>query len=52
MQFDFERRHHVELDSLTGAVVRRGRQLNVPTPGFDALHAVLKVRALSFDGLR
>jgi len=51
MQFDFERRHRVELDSLTGAVVRRGRELHVPTPGFDALYAVLKVRALAFNGL-
>ena len=49
--FDYERKNRVELDYLTGTVVRRGRSLGVPTPGFDALYAVLKVRALAFGGL-
>jgi 2-dehydropantoate 2-reductase len=45
MQFDFERQKRVELEQLTGSVVRRGQALNVPTPGFTTLYAVLKVRA-------
>ncbi len=49
--FDYERRNRVELEYLTGAVVRRGQALGVPTPGFDVLYAVLKVRALAFGGL-
>jgi 2-dehydropantoate 2-reductase len=52
MQRDFERRHRVELEQITGTVVRLGRALGVATPSFDALYPVLKVRALSFDGLR
>ncbi|HEY8743139.1 MAG TPA: 2-dehydropantoate 2-reductase, partial [Chloroflexota bacterium] len=51
MLHDFERRRRVELDLLTGTVVRRGTTLGVPTPGFDALYAVLKVRANTFGGL-
>lgn len=49
--FDYERENRVELEYLTGTVVRRGRALGVPTPGFDVLYAVLKVRALAFGGL-
>lgn len=51
MAVDFERRRKVELDHLTGAVVRKGLELGVPTPGFSALYAVLKARALAFGGL-
>jgi 2-dehydropantoate 2-reductase len=51
MQRDYEDQRRVELESLAGTVVRRGRALGVPTPGFDALYAILKVRALSFRGL-
>ena len=51
MQHDFERRHRVELDLLTGAVVRRGDEVGVPVPAFKSLYAALKVRALAFDGL-
>jgi 2-dehydropantoate 2-reductase len=51
MQHDFQRRHRVELDIVTGAVVRRGGALGVPVPAFTALYAVLKVRALAFGGL-
>lgn len=51
MQRDYERRSRVELDQLTGSVVRRGRDLGVPTPASDAVYAILKVRALSFGGL-
>jgi 2-dehydropantoate 2-reductase len=51
MQLDFERRRRVELEELTGAVVRLGRRLGVPTPVYDVLYAVLRVRAQAFDGL-
>ncbi len=51
MAIDFEARRRVELEAITGAVVRRGHEARVPTPGFDALYQVLKVRALVFGGL-
>jgi 2-dehydropantoate 2-reductase len=51
MQQDYERRRRVELEELTGAVVRLGRRLGVPTPMYDVLYAVLRVRALAFGGL-
>lgn len=51
MQLDYERRRRVELEELTGAVVRLGRRLGVPTPADDVLYAVLKVRATAFGGL-
>lgn len=51
MQLDYERRRRVELEDLTGAVVRLGRRLGVPTPAYDVLYAVLKVRAATFGGL-
>jgi ketopantoate reductase len=41
----------VELEALTGSVVRLGRRYGVPTPRFEALYAVLKVRADTFGGL-
>lgn len=51
MLFDYERQNRVELDYLTGSVVRRGRALGLATPQFDALYAVLKVRARAFGGI-
>jgi 2-dehydropantoate 2-reductase len=51
MQLDFERRRRVELEELTGAVVRLGRRLGVPTPVYEVLYAVLRIRALAFGGL-
>jgi 2-dehydropantoate 2-reductase len=51
MQRDYEHQRRVELDQLTGAVVRRGQALGVPTPAFAALYAVLRVRALAFGGV-
>lgn len=51
MQLDYERRRRVELEELTGAVVRLGRRLHVPTPVYDVLYSVLKVRAEAFGGL-
>ena len=51
MQLDFERRRRVELEELTGAVVRLGRRLGVPTPIYDVVYSVLRVRAEAFGGL-
>ena len=51
MQLDYERRRRVELEDLTGTVVRLGRRLSVPTPAYDVLYAVLKVWTATFGGL-
>jgi 2-dehydropantoate 2-reductase len=42
---DFMEGKPVELEGLTGTVVRMGRQAGVPTPINDAIYAVLKPRA-------
>ena len=42
---DFAESRPVELEGLTGAVIRMGQQYGVPTPVNDALYAVLKPRA-------
>ena len=42
---DFAESRPVELEGLTGTVIRMGRELGVPTPVNDALYAVLKPRA-------
>ena len=44
MQRDFEGGRPVELEELTGSVVRLGARLGVPTPVFAVLYAVLKPR--------
>jgi 2-dehydropantoate 2-reductase len=46
MQRDFAAGKRVELESLTGSVVRRGRRVGVPTPIFSAVYAILRARAL------
>jgi 2-dehydropantoate 2-reductase len=51
LQRDFGARRRVELEALTGTVVRLGERYGVPTPRFEALYAVLKVRARTFGGL-
>ncbi len=51
MQRDYGARRRVELEALTGSVVRLGRRYGVPTPRFEALYAVLKVRADTYGGL-
>lgn len=51
MQRDYGAQRRVELEALTGSVVRRARALGVDTPCFEALYAVLKVRARVFGGL-
>ena len=47
MQRDFEAGRRVELETLTGTVVRRGKGVGVPTPLFSALYAILRAKAIS-----
>jgi 2-dehydropantoate 2-reductase len=47
MQRDFAAGHRVELEHITGAVVREAQRLGVPVPAFETLYAVLKARALA-----
>jgi ketopantoate reductase len=51
MQRDYDGRRRVELEHLAGTVVRRGLALGVPTPNFDLIYTILRVRALSFGGV-
>jgi len=41
---DIERGRPTEIDALNGYVSRRGRELGVPTPVNDALHALVRLR--------
>ena len=50
-QRDYAAKRRVELEALTGTVVRRAQQLGVDTPCFEALYAVLKVQARKFGGI-
>ena len=49
---DFAEGQPVELEGLTGTVIRMGRQFGVPTPINDALYAVLKPRANRIEASR
>ncbi|MFN8636991.1 MAG: 2-dehydropantoate 2-reductase [Chloroflexota bacterium] len=51
MQRDFAAGRRVELESLTGSVVRRGRRYGVPTPTFNVVYGILRARALQFGGV-
>ena len=51
MQRDFALQRRVELEQISGTVVRQGARLGVPTPGFHTLYAVLKAQALAFGGI-
>jgi len=51
MQRDFAAGKRVELETLAGSVVRRGRKRNVPTPIFTAVYAILRAKALSYGGV-
>jgi 2-dehydropantoate 2-reductase len=51
MQRDYDGKRRVELEHLAGTVIRRGKAVNVPTPTFDIVYAVLRTRALSFGGV-
>lgn len=42
MWFDLDAGKRLELDGLTGAIVRMGRELDVPTPVNRVIHAALK----------
>ena len=51
LQVDFGHERRVELEYLTGAVVRRGRDAGVPTPALEAIYLSLKARARAFGGI-
>ena len=51
MAKDFSDQRPVELEGLTGTVVRMGRELNVPTPINDFLYAILKPSATRIEAL-
>ena len=51
MQRDFADGRRVEVETLTGSVVRRGRKHGIPTPVFTALYAVLLAKARDFGGV-
>ena len=51
MAKDFTDQRRVELEGLTGTVVRMGRELNVPTPTNDFLYAILKPGATRIEAL-
>lgn len=42
---DLSQGRRIEVESLPGSVVRRGRRVGVPTPVMEALYAVLKPHA-------
>lgn len=46
MAHDLERGNRLELDWLTGTVVKFGRELRVPTPTSEAIYAVLKLHRM------
>ena len=48
---DFTDQRPVELEGLTGTVVRMGRELDVPTPTNDFLYAILKPGAVRIEAL-
>jgi 2-dehydropantoate 2-reductase len=45
MQVDLEAGRRVELEQLTGTVVRLAREHGVPVPAFETLYPVLKLRS-------
>lgn len=49
---DFLAGNRVELDGLTGVVVRLGREVGIPTPINDTLYAILKPWALRLEAQR
>lgn len=51
LQVDFGHERRVELEYLTGAVVRRGREAGVPTPALEAIYLSLKAKARAFGGI-
>ncbi len=51
LQVDFGHQRRVELEYLTGAVVRRGREAGIPTPALEAIYLSLNARARAFGGI-
>ncbi|MBT99277.1 MAG: 2-dehydropantoate 2-reductase [Dehalococcoidia bacterium] len=51
MAKDFTDQRPVELEGLTGTVVRMARELDVPTPANDFLYAILKPSAVRIEEL-
>ena len=51
LQVDFGHQRRVELEYLTGAVVRRGREAGVSTPALEAIYLSLKAKARAFGGI-
>jgi len=43
MAVDFQRRRRIEVEAITGAVVRHGRRLQVPTPLNQTMYDALVV---------
>lgn len=51
MAKDFTDQRPVELEGLTGTVIRMARELGVPTPANDFLYAILKPAAVRIEAL-
>jgi 2-dehydropantoate 2-reductase len=51
MQRDFAAGKRVEVETLTGSVVRRGRAKGVPTPVFSTIYGILRAKALASGGV-
>ena len=51
MAKDFTDQRPVELEGLTGTVVRMARELKIPTPANDFLYAILKPAAVRIEAL-
>jgi 2-dehydropantoate 2-reductase len=51
MAKDFTDQRPVELEGLTGTVVRMARELEIPTPANDFLYAILKPAAVRIEAL-
>jgi ketopantoate reductase len=51
MAKDFTDQRPVELEGLTGTVVRMARELEIPTPANDLLYAILKPAAVRIEAL-
>jgi 2-dehydropantoate 2-reductase len=50
MQRDYDGQRRVELEHLAGTVIRRGKAVGVPTPTFDTVYAILRIKVLSYGG--
>ena len=48
--FGLVEQRRVELEHLAGTVIRRGKAVGVPTPTFDTVYAILRIKVLSYGG--